>query len=131
MNLRDLRYLLALVETRHFGNAAKQCHVSQPTLSGQIQKLEDELGVALFERSNRHVSVTDVGTQVARLARQILTKESEIRELARQNGCRVEHVFYTEQGIREGAKLWRLRRFVRALTPRRWLWFMCVTLTKA
>lgn len=82
MNLRDLRYLLALVETRHFGNAAKQCHVSQPTLSGQIQKLEDELGVALFERSNRHVSVTDVGAQVARLARQILTKESEIRELA-------------------------------------------------
>ncbi|MGB3454763.1 MAG: LysR family transcriptional regulator, partial [Litorimonas sp.] len=50
MNLRDLEYVLAIVEHGHFGRAAEACHVSQPTLSGQIRKLEDELGVTLFER---------------------------------------------------------------------------------
>ncbi len=53
MNLRDLKYFIALAETRHFGQAATRSFVSQPTLSGQIKKLEDELGVALFERTKK------------------------------------------------------------------------------
>lgn len=51
MNLRDLRYLVALADHRHFGRAAEAAHVSQPTLSTQVRKLEEELGVELFERS--------------------------------------------------------------------------------
>lgn len=53
MNIRDLEYLVALAEHRHFRRAADSCHVSQPTLSGQIRKLEDELGVMLLERTSR------------------------------------------------------------------------------
>ena len=53
MNIRDLEYLVALAEHRHFRRAADACHVSQPTLSGQIRKLEDELGVMLLELSSR------------------------------------------------------------------------------
>lgn len=55
MNIRDLEYLVALAEHRHFRRAADSCHVSQPTLSGQIRKLEDELGVMLLERTSRSV----------------------------------------------------------------------------
>jgi LysR family transcriptional regulator, hydrogen peroxide-inducible genes activator len=50
MNLQELRYLVAIAEQRHFGRAAEACHVSQPTLSGQIKKLEEELGVTLLKR---------------------------------------------------------------------------------
>ena len=58
MNLRDLRYLLALAEHEHFGRAAKACGVSQPTLSVQIRKLEDLMGVALFERGGKTAAPT-------------------------------------------------------------------------
>ncbi|MCO6414892.1 LysR substrate-binding domain-containing protein [Siccirubricoccus sp. KC 17139] len=61
MNLRDLRYLLAVAEHRHFGRAAEACHVSQPTLSAQLRKLEEELGVAFFERGARSVTLTAAG----------------------------------------------------------------------
>jgi LysR family hydrogen peroxide-inducible transcriptional activator len=64
MNLRDFKYVLALAEHRHFGQAAEACHVSQPTLSGQIKKLEDYLGVSLFERTNKWVELTDAGHQI-------------------------------------------------------------------
>ena len=63
MNLRDLRYLVALADLRHFGRAAEACHVSQPTLSTQIRKLEEELGVALVERAPRQVMLTPVGAR--------------------------------------------------------------------
>ena len=65
MNLRDLRYLVALAEHRHFGRAAEASFVSQPTLSTQIKKLEDELGVALVERTPRKVLLTEVGREIA------------------------------------------------------------------
>lgn len=82
MNLRDLKYIIAVAETRHFGKAAQQCFVSQPTLSGQIKKLEDELGVVIFERSNRSVEVTPVGTAIIAHARQIMEQADVIQQLA-------------------------------------------------
>ncbi len=61
MNLRDLQYLVAVAEHRHFGRAADACFVSQPTLSTQIKKLEERLGVTLIERGNRRVMLTPMG----------------------------------------------------------------------
>jgi len=83
MNLRDLKYLIAIAETRHFGRAAERCFVSQPTLSGQIRKLEDELGVTVFERTNRSVTVTPVGEQILSHARLLLEQAEVIQQLAR------------------------------------------------
>jgi len=83
MNLRDLQYLVALADTGHFGEAAERCHVSQPTLSAQIKKLEEYLGVQLFERQPRRVTVTDVGRRVVERARSIVQEAEDIREIAR------------------------------------------------
>jgi LysR family hydrogen peroxide-inducible transcriptional activator len=83
MNLRDLRYLVALADTRHFGRAAQRCHVSQPTLSAQIKKLENYLGVQLLERHPRRVALTDTGNKIVPLARRMLQESDEIISLAR------------------------------------------------
>lgn len=83
MNLRDLQYLIAVAETRHFGRAAERCFVSQPTLSGQIKKLEEELGVLVFERTNRSVMVTPVGERVVAHARLALEQTEAIQQVAR------------------------------------------------
>lgn len=69
-----------MAEHDHFGRAAQHCHVSQPTLSGQIKKLEDQLGIALFERTNRRVLLTDMGRQLLPHARRILQEVDIIRE---------------------------------------------------
>ncbi len=82
MNLRDLQYLIAVAETHHFGKAAERCFVSQPTLSGQIKKLEQELGVVLFERTNRSVEITPAGEQILAHARLIMEQADAIRQLA-------------------------------------------------
>lgn len=82
MNLRDLKYIIAVAETHHFGRAAERCFVSQPTLSGQIKKLEDELGVAIFERTNRSVEITPIGQAILTHARQIMEQADAIRQLA-------------------------------------------------
>ena len=82
MNLRDLTYIIAVAETRHFGKAADRCYVTQPTLSGQIKKLEDELGVVIFERTRRTVELTPVGEMILAHARQILEQADVIRQLA-------------------------------------------------
>jgi LysR family hydrogen peroxide-inducible transcriptional activator len=84
VNLRDLEYLVAVGEHRHFGRAAEACMVSQPTLSTQLKKLEQELGIALIERSPRHVMLTAAGERVAERARVILDEAAAIRVLARQ-----------------------------------------------
>ena len=84
MNLRDLRYLIALADLRHFGRAAEACHVSQPTLSIRIMKLEEELGVALVERAPRHVMLTPVGVDIAERARRVLADVEQMREMARR-----------------------------------------------
>lgn len=83
MNLRDLKYILAVAETRHFGRAAERCFVSQPTLSGQIKKLEEELGVVIFERTNRSVEVTPVGEAILAHARLALEQTGAIEQVAR------------------------------------------------
>ncbi|MFM6989364.1 MAG: LysR family transcriptional regulator, partial [Arenimonas sp.] len=80
MNLRDLRYFIALAETRHFGRAAEACFVSQPTLSTQLKKLEEELGVPLFERAPRNVLLTPAGEQILEHARQALAHVSQMQE---------------------------------------------------
>jgi len=78
VNIRDLQYVIAIAEEKHFGRAAERCHVSQPALSGQIRKLEDYLGVTLFERTNRSVKITPIGEQITSQARQLLTIADEI-----------------------------------------------------
>ena len=75
--LRDLQYLVALDNHRHFGRAAEACFVSQPTLSGQFKKLEDQLSITLVERNKHQVVMTPAGTQLAQRARDILASVSE------------------------------------------------------
>ena len=83
MNLRDLTYLVAVADKRHFGKAAEACFVSQPALSMQIKKLEASLGVQLLERSNKSVLLTEIGSAIAERAREILSQAEEIREIAK------------------------------------------------
>ena len=83
MNLRDLEYLVAVAEHRHFGRAAESCHVSQPTLSTQIKKLERDLGIELFERNPRQVLLTAAGEAILEHARSALREADTIRHLAR------------------------------------------------
>src|SRR5262249_22406170 len=83
MNLRDLRYFVALADTRHFGKAADRCFVSQPTLSAQIKKLEAYLGVQLIERQPRKVGLTEMGAKILPLARRMLQESDEIIAMAR------------------------------------------------
>ena len=85
MNLRDLKYLVALADHRHFGRAAQASFVSQPTLSTQIRKLEDELGVSLVERAPRRVMLTPIGREVADRARGIIAEVEQMTELARRS----------------------------------------------
>jgi len=83
MNLRDLKYLVTVAEIKHFGKAAELCHVSQPTLSMQLKKLEDTLGLQLFERSNRKVMLTKHGEQVVLEAKIALAACERMVQLAR------------------------------------------------
>jgi len=82
MNLRDLHYLIAVADLRSFVQAAEHCHISQPTLSTQIKKLEDRLGVQIFERSNKRVLLTEAGEHIVDKARQVLQQVDHINELA-------------------------------------------------
>lgn len=85
MNLRDLHYFVVLAEVKHFGEASKRCFVSQPTLSMQIKKLEETLGVSLFERSNKQVFLTDQGNALLPRAQKILLLIDEMKEQAEQS----------------------------------------------
>ncbi|WP_299016875.1 DNA-binding transcriptional regulator OxyR [uncultured Photobacterium sp.] len=86
MNIRDLEYLVALSEHQHFRKAAEACFVSQPTLSGQIRKLEEELGVALLERTSRRVLFTDAGLSLVAQVQKVLLEVKVLTELASQQG---------------------------------------------
>src|SRR6202041_1927861 len=85
MNLKDRKSLVARADTGHFGKAAERTFVSQPTLSAQLKKLEDYLGVKLVERQPKNVQLTDVGKQVVVRARRMLSEGEEIIALARNN----------------------------------------------
>ncbi|WP_347986654.1 LysR substrate-binding domain-containing protein [Methylomonas sp. AM2-LC] len=82
MNLRDLHYLVAVAELRSFVQAAERCFISQPTLSMQIKKLEESLGVQIFERSNKKVLPTEVGQQIIISAKRILQEAETIKQMA-------------------------------------------------
>ena len=82
MNLRDLRYIVAVADFGHFGRAAEACNVSQPTLSGQIRKLEEELGLAIFERVGHTVRPTAPGEQILAHARRALGAAEDIVSVA-------------------------------------------------
>ena len=82
MTLNELRYIVAVARERHFGRAAESCFVSQPTLSVAVKKLEDELGVVLFERGGPEIQPTAVGARIVEQAMRTLEQAEEIRQLA-------------------------------------------------
>ena len=82
MTLTELRYIVAVARERHFGRAAAACFVSQPTLSVGVKKLEEELGVTLFERSKTDISLTPAGTRIVEQAQRVLEESATIRQLA-------------------------------------------------
>jgi LysR family hydrogen peroxide-inducible transcriptional activator len=86
MNFRALQYFVKLADLRHFSKAADACFVSQPTLSTQIKKLEEELGVQLVERSPKNIMLTPVGEEIAARARLVLSDIDQIRSVARRSG---------------------------------------------
>jgi LysR family transcriptional regulator, hydrogen peroxide-inducible genes activator len=83
IKLKDLRYLVAVADERHFGRAAEKCFVSQPTLSAQLKKLEEYLGVQLIERQPKRVALTEAGREIVARARRILESSDEVVQLAR------------------------------------------------
>ena len=85
MTLNELRYIVAVAQKRHFGHAAEACYVSQPTLSVAVKKLEEELGVGLFERGQGEVSLTAAGERIVAQAQRVLEEAGTIRQLASQS----------------------------------------------
>lgn len=84
MTLTELRYIVMLARERHFGRAAEKCHVSQPTLSVALKKVEQRHGVVLFERSSADVRLTFIGEQIARQAERVLEEAARLKEIAMQ-----------------------------------------------
>src|SRR5580692_2164177 len=82
IKLKDLRYLVAVADSGHFGKAAEHCFISQPTLSAQLKKLEDYLGVQLIERQSRGATLTQAGAQIVARARLILSASDEVVAIA-------------------------------------------------
>ncbi|MFD5658259.1 LysR family transcriptional regulator [Streptomyces hirsutus] len=118
MEIRQLRYFLALAEECHFGRAAARLHVAQPALSQQIKQLERELGVSLFNRSTRRVELTEAGRHLTDYARTLVTEEERarihLRELATGHAGRVSVGFI---GTATYDVLPRVARTVRAKLP--------------
>ncbi len=85
MTLSEFRYIVAVAKELHFGRAAEKCFVSQPTLSVAVKKIEDELGVTLFERHQHEVSITAIGETIIKQAEVILNETNTLKELAKQN----------------------------------------------
>lgn len=85
MTLTELKYIVAVAREKHFGHAAEACFVAQPTLSVAIKKLEDELGVIIFERGGTEISMTPLGAQIVAQAQRVLEQTASIKEIAKQN----------------------------------------------
>lgn len=84
MTLTELRYITAVAREKHFGRAAKACHVSQPTLSVSVKKLEDELGIAIFERRSGEITLTPIGEQIVEQAQHALESAETVKLIAQQ-----------------------------------------------
>ena len=108
MKLTELRYLVALSKTKHFGQAATLCHVSQPTLSVAINKLESKLGVGLFERFHHEVRITDIGEQIVAQAVRVLEEVDKITELSKASSSQ----------LASPLKLWAIYTVAPYLFPR-------------
>ena len=93
LTLRDLQYVVAVADHRHFGKAARACHVSQPALSGQIRKIEEYLGVTLFERSLKRVAITEVGAAIIQQARVVLEEAQKILTAAKSTRAPLAGLF--------------------------------------
>jgi len=93
MTLTELKYIVAVARHRHFGHAAEACFVAQPTLSVAIKKLEDELGVILFERGGTEISTTPIGAQIVAQAEHVLEQTAAIKEIAKQNNDPLAGIF--------------------------------------
>ncbi len=93
LTLRDLDYVVAVARLGHFGRAAEACHISQPALSAQVKKVEALLGTAIFERTNRRVSITEVGKRVVEQAGLVLEEAEKIGALAKLSGKPLVGVF--------------------------------------
>lgn len=91
MTLTELKYLLKLAELKHFGNAAQACHVTQPTLSIAINRLESTLGVSIFERNKNTVLLTEVGRLIVAQAQKTLAEAAQIQEIARASQSQLNH----------------------------------------
>ena len=88
MTLTELKYIVAVAREKHFGKGADACHVSQPTLSVAIKKLEEELQVKLFERNANEITVTPLGEEIIRQAQSVLEQADQIKNIAkRDRGC--------------------------------------------
>ena len=84
MTLTELKYIVAVAREKHFGKGAEACHVSQPTLSVAVKKLEEELQVKLFERNANEITVTPLGEEIIRQAQSVLEQAESIRDIARR-----------------------------------------------
>ena len=93
MTLTELRYIVAVARERHFGRAAESCYVSQPTLSVAVKKLEEELGVQIFERGPAEVTVTPAGGRVVEQAQRALEEAEKIRNIAKSTSDPLEGTF--------------------------------------
>lgn len=118
MELRQIRYFLALAEECHFGRAAARLHVAQPALSQQIKQLERELGTVLFHRSTRHVELTEAGRHLTGYARTLLAEEERARvHMAELAGGRAGRVSVGFIGTATYDVLPHVARTVRARLP--------------
>ena len=89
MNLQQLRYIIAVDRFRNFAKAADSCNVSQPTLSAMLQKLEDELDIKIFERTNKSVAPTTAGEKIIRQAKNALMEIERIGEIVSEDKAKI------------------------------------------
>ena len=98
MTLTELRYIVAVARERHFGRAAEACFVSQPTLSVAVKKLEDELGVQIFERGSSEVTITPTGSRIIEQAQRALEETGKIKAIAK-NGVEEQIIIKGDRDI--------------------------------
>ena len=91
-SLVQLEYIVAVADLKHFSKAAEACHISQPTLSQQIRKVEDDLDIVIFDRAKKPIVLTEDGEAILHQARLILREHKRLKELARQKSDEISRV---------------------------------------